>query len=213
MNLHRSIILSFNHDLPPPKSSAPIPISACWHCHPLPTEAQAQTQNELKILQGFILLLSVPPCLGCSALSLPQGHTSLFGIVGFHAANVGGFFGHQDFHEFGEAVFELSCCLGEKEENYTWRDDWSWLQTRKIWREGFAFRSRQRVHVLKTGNSHSSLQLLNSHRFRSLFVCQLCPVKALVYDGVLWVAHGLQREMCSEMKYRGLPKKPGDKTI
>lgn len=51
------------------------------------------------------------------------GHTSLFGIVGFHAANVGGFFGHQDFHEFGEAVFELSCCLREKKENYTWRDD------------------------------------------------------------------------------------------
>lgn len=52
-----------------------------------------------------------------------QGHTSLFGIVGFHAANVGGFFGHQDFHEFGEAVFELSCCLGDKKENCTWRDD------------------------------------------------------------------------------------------
>lgn len=119
MNLHRSIILYFNHDPPPPETSAPIPIPGCWHCHPLPTEAQAQTQNEPKIMQGFICsFLCLPHWDPVLCLS-PQGHTSLFGIVGFHAPNVGGFFGHQDFHEFGEAVFELSCCLGEKEENRT----------------------------------------------------------------------------------------------
>lgn len=84
MNLHRSIILYFNHDPPPPETSAPIPIPGCWHCHPLPTEAQAQTQNEPKIMQGFI---SAPFCasltgIPCS-ISVPRAIPACLASLGF----------------------------------------------------------------------------------------------------------------------------------
>lgn len=72
-----------------------------------------------------------------------------------------------------------------------------------------------RTCLLKRGNSTTAIQPWCSYRFWSLFVCQLCPVKALIYDRILRVAHGLQREMFSEIKYRvffrELPRKHGTK--
>lgn len=165
-----------------------------------------------KLCSASFLLLSVSPSLGSCALSLSPGP-------------------YQPVWRRWVSCSECRRVLWTSGFPWVWRGCfWTELLPRRKGRkphmkgwlgagykpeqcEGFAFRSCQRVHPLKRGNSHSSLQLLSSHRFRSLFVCQLCPIKALVYDGVLWVAHGLQKEMFSEMKYRELPKKPGDKTV
>lgn len=81
MNLHRSVILDFNHNLPLPKRTAPIVIPGCWHRHPLPTGAQ--TQNEPKIVQGLMWLLSVPPCLGSVLCSVPRAIPACLASLGF----------------------------------------------------------------------------------------------------------------------------------
>lgn len=100
---------------------------------PPPTDPLAQTQNENCCKTYSFELLSVLHCLESSGWyswcrkahrwRVNHSHTSLFSIIRFHASDVGRFFGHQNFHEFREAVFKLSCCLGEKKENHVWRDD------------------------------------------------------------------------------------------
>lgn len=151
MNLHRSVILYFNHLYP--RAVLPLWFLAAGTATPsLENLRHCPKMNPKSCRASFGSFLCLPdrdavPCL------CPQGHTSLFGIVGFHAANVGGFFGHQDFHEFGEAVFELSCCLGgKKKENYTWKDElelarnqWNtrWEVCIQIMSESSSFKKRE----------------------------------------------------------------------
>lgn len=134
--LCRFTILDFKYDLI--LSLYPRPVPPFWFLaagttSPLPQEALAQTRNENSCKAYSFELLSVPHCLGSCGLysccrrahrwRVNHSHTSLFSIVRFHASDVGWFFGHQNFHEFREAVFKLSCCLGEKKENHEWCDD------------------------------------------------------------------------------------------
>lgn len=102
------------------------------------------------------------------------GHTSLFGIIGLNAANVGWLLGHQDLHQLGKTHLKLSHCLPEKN-----------MRRKKVRWDERETRKPPSCPNLSLHRKPTEPKPGGSYCLRSLLVRQLRSVKALVDNGIL----------------------------
>lgn len=81
-------------------------------------------------------------------------HTWLLGIIGLDTAHIGWLFGHEDLHQFHQAIFKLCGCLNDRKKHET-VGNYLLVCVLVCDRERKRGREKQDSHMFLYHNSHS----------------------------------------------------------